>query len=43
MPGYEVAEGAVATIPSKTVELKVTLDKIGTIPPGMVRIQGTEI
>ena len=41
LPGYEVAEGALSTSP-KPVELKVTLDKAGTIAPGMVRIQGLE-
>ena len=41
LPGYEVAEGAVAVFTSgKPVELKVKLDRIGTIAPGMVRIQG---
>ncbi|MGA2557129.1 MAG: bifunctional serine/threonine-protein kinase/formylglycine-generating enzyme family protein, partial [Verrucomicrobiota bacterium] len=39
LPGYEVAEGALPAGP-KPVELKVELDKIGTIPPGMVRIEG---
>ncbi len=39
LPGYEVAEGALPA-GSKTVELKVTLDKIGTVPPEMVRIKG---
>ena len=39
LPGYEVAEGALPAGP-KTVELKVELDKIGTIPPDMVRIKG---
>jgi serine/threonine protein kinase/formylglycine-generating enzyme required for sulfatase activity/predicted alpha/beta-hydrolase family hydrolase len=39
LPGYEVAEGALPAGP-KTVELKVELDKIGTLPPDMVRIKG---
>jgi formylglycine-generating enzyme required for sulfatase activity/dienelactone hydrolase len=41
MPEYECAEGAVFAS-FKPVELKVKLDKIGTIAPGMVRIQGQE-
>ena len=39
LPGYEISEGALPAGP-KTVELKVKLDKIGTIPPDMVRIKG---
>ena len=43
LPEYEFAEGAVAVLTSpKPVELKVKLDKTGTIAPGMVRIQGQE-
>ncbi len=39
LPGYETREGAL--LPgSQPAELKVTLDKNGTIPPGMVRIEG---
>jgi len=41
LPEYECAEGALLTSP-KPVEFKVSLDKIGTIPPGMVRIQGQQ-
>jgi len=41
LPGYEVAEGAVAVFTSgMPVELKVKLDRTGTIAPGMVRIPG---
>jgi formylglycine-generating enzyme required for sulfatase activity/dienelactone hydrolase len=39
MPEYEYAEGALFAS-FKPVALKVKLDKIGTIAPGMVRIQG---
>ncbi len=39
MPEYECAEGALFAS-FKPIELKVKLDKIGTIAPGMVRIQG---
>jgi serine/threonine protein kinase len=42
LPGYEAAEGALPAGP-KTVELKVKLDKVGTLPPGMVRIEGGRI
>jgi eukaryotic-like serine/threonine-protein kinase len=41
LPGYEMAEGALFT-GSKPAELNVALDKAGTLPPGMVRIQGQE-
>jgi len=41
MPEYECAEGTLLLLASsKPVELKVKLDKLGTIAPGMVRIQG---
>ena len=39
LPGYEISEGGLPAGP-KTIELKVKLDKIGTIPPDMVRIKG---
>jgi formylglycine-generating enzyme required for sulfatase activity len=39
MPEYQLAEGALLA-DSGPVELKIRLDKTGTIPPGMVRIQG---
>ncbi|MGA2557464.1 MAG: bifunctional serine/threonine-protein kinase/formylglycine-generating enzyme family protein, partial [Verrucomicrobiota bacterium] len=42
LPGYEVAEGALPA-GRKPVELKVTLDKIGIIPSGMVRIEGGRV
>jgi formylglycine-generating enzyme required for sulfatase activity/dienelactone hydrolase/predicted Ser/Thr protein kinase len=41
MPEYEPAEGALL-VRSKPVEVKVKLDKTGTIPAEMVRIQGKE-
>jgi formylglycine-generating enzyme required for sulfatase activity/dienelactone hydrolase len=47
LPGYEPVEGAVTVesmkiIPNLTfaAELKIKLDKIGTLPPEMVRVQG---
>ena len=40
LPEYEGVNGAVSTSPFKPAELKVKLDKLGTIAPGMVRIQG---
>ncbi len=39
MPEYECAEGSLLTT-REPVQLKVKLDQAGTIPPGMVRIQG---
>lgn len=42
LPEYEVAEGAVAVLTSNPVKLNVKLDKMGTIAPAMVRIQGQE-
>ncbi len=41
LPGYEIAEGALLT-GSEAVELNLHLDKVGTIPQGMVRIPGGE-
>jgi serine/threonine protein kinase/formylglycine-generating enzyme required for sulfatase activity len=41
LEGYEIAEGALLT-GQEPVELKVQLEKAGTIAPGMVRIHGEE-
>ncbi len=38
LPGYEMAEGAL--VAGSKEEIKVQLDKVGALSPGMVRIQG---
>jgi len=38
--GYEPVEGAVLTVAGSVAEVKRTLDKKGSLPPGMVRIPG---
>jgi formylglycine-generating enzyme required for sulfatase activity/dienelactone hydrolase len=50
MPGYETVEGVFFVEAAKAIphfgvpaEVKVALDKIGTIPPGMARIRGEAI
>jgi eukaryotic-like serine/threonine-protein kinase len=40
LPGYELAEGALVTGPREGI--KVQLDKVGTLAPGMVRVHGTQ-
>jgi eukaryotic-like serine/threonine-protein kinase len=42
LPEYETAEGAVFITNSKPVKVEVKLDKVGSIAPGMVRIQGRQ-
>jgi formylglycine-generating enzyme required for sulfatase activity/dienelactone hydrolase/predicted Ser/Thr protein kinase len=43
LPGYEAVEGATYVYGEEShwaPDLEVTLDRIGTLPPGMVRVQG---